>query len=298
MVRVCAVEGCLSSDLTHLSHRFPKDVARAKEWQDALELSDKDIEMLMDKYTVCTKHFEKKDYRNIESRHLNKTALPKLVTSFWNPPEKDKTFAIAIEMDNELDRNSLHVNIIDHKSLDIETIDQEETVVEEIEELDEGNDPQTIYTYETITQRKGNDVVRKIKSKDRGEYFIVVEEEDTSEDPKGQKRKIVEASAPKNKKYFPTIEVAEETEEMLEEEVQSYDLEEKIYQDGCTQTEEDEEEIEDEVLNSGYWECSKADLIRMLMEKDDKCSELEKKVDDFKQAKEKMLQSIEMLKMM
>ncbi|XP_059621923.1 G1/S-specific cyclin-E-like [Phlebotomus argentipes] len=300
MVRVCAVEGCLSSDLTHLAHRFPKDAARAREWQEALALQGKDVEMLMEKHTVCTLHFEKKDYRNIESRHLNKTALPKLVTSFWSPPLKDKTFEIAIEMkDAARDKNALHVNIIDHKSMTIEEIEQEQAdEQQELEEFDEEDEA----VYEAMNDGKSVDVVRKLKSNERGEYYIVVEEEeDLGDEPKSQKRRNLDISSQKSKKQCAVAERHEIPEESVlidDEETEDYDFEERVYHDAKTQTEDDLEDVDEELLCSGYWQYSKEELIRMLLKKDEKCIELEKKVLDFKQAKEKMLQSIEMLKMM
>ncbi|XP_055691736.1 uncharacterized protein LOC129794858 [Lutzomyia longipalpis] len=295
MVRVCAVEGCSSSDLTHLSHRFPKNLLRAKEWQDALELQDKDLETMLEKYTVCTLHFEKKDYRNIESRHLNKTALPKLVTSFWKPPKREKKSEITREVvDN--DRNSPHVNIVNAKEQarrGAQIIAQSATIVEEMEEFDE--DPTN----------------RPIGLADKPEeYYIVVESEseNTNDDQMPQKRKNTHQSRLKTKKPCPEPEAEEEPlddEEVVQHEeaqygfVDSIEMTEVVYRDNTAQTEEeDEKEVEEEIINSGYWENSKVDLIRILLERDQKCKELEKKIEDFRHAKEKMLQSIELMKMM
>lgn len=77
MVRKCCVENCLETDLTILSHRFPKSKI-AEEWQHALNLTQYDPDNLKKSYVVCTKHFANKAYRNSVSNFLNSTALPNL----------------------------------------------------------------------------------------------------------------------------------------------------------------------------------------------------------------------------
>lgn len=83
MVRKCCVEKCLETDLTILSHRFPKSKI-AEEWQQALNLTQYDPDNLKKSYVVCTKHFTSKAYRNNVSNFLNSTALPNLKVNQCN----------------------------------------------------------------------------------------------------------------------------------------------------------------------------------------------------------------------
>ncbi|CAO1412594.1 unnamed protein product [Diamesa serratosioi] len=83
MVRKCCVDECLETDLTILSHRFPKSKI-AGEWQHALNLTKYDADSLKKSYVVCTKHFMNKAYRNSVSNFLNSTAIPNLKVNHCN----------------------------------------------------------------------------------------------------------------------------------------------------------------------------------------------------------------------
>lgn len=78
MVRRCIAEGCKESDISILSHRFPKTQDIAEKWQRALSLEKYTIDDLQKKFVVCTKHFAPKSYRNEISNSLNTTAVPNL----------------------------------------------------------------------------------------------------------------------------------------------------------------------------------------------------------------------------
>lgn len=78
MVRRCAVPNCKSNDMNTLSHRFPRNISVAAQWQESLQLFDYDLIILISKYVVCTKHFQSTDYRNTQSKFINYTAIPKL----------------------------------------------------------------------------------------------------------------------------------------------------------------------------------------------------------------------------
>lgn len=83
MVRKCCIEKCLETDLTILSHRFPKSTIAGK-WQHALNLTQYDLDSLKKSYVVCTKHFTNKAYRNSVSNFLNSTAIPNLKVNHCN----------------------------------------------------------------------------------------------------------------------------------------------------------------------------------------------------------------------
>lgn len=78
MVRRCVVESCKESDVSILSHRFPKTSEFAGKWQIALNLQSFALDDLQKKFVVCTRHFAPKAYRNEISNSLNTTALPNL----------------------------------------------------------------------------------------------------------------------------------------------------------------------------------------------------------------------------
>lgn len=81
MVRRCAVPTCESTDKTTVSHRFPRKVDSAQNWQQSLQLQNVQMDELIQKYVVCTLHFKPSDYRNAASKHLNFTAIPTLYVS-------------------------------------------------------------------------------------------------------------------------------------------------------------------------------------------------------------------------
>lgn len=78
MVRRCVVGNCKESDVSILSHRFPKTNEFAEKWKIALNLQNFKLDELQKKFVVCTRHFAPKAYRNDISNSLNTTALPNL----------------------------------------------------------------------------------------------------------------------------------------------------------------------------------------------------------------------------
>lgn len=78
MVRRCVVKDCRESDISVLSHRFPKTQESAMKWQKALKVENYSLEDLQRKNVVCTRHFSSNSYRNEISNSLNTTAVPNL----------------------------------------------------------------------------------------------------------------------------------------------------------------------------------------------------------------------------
>lgn len=77
--RLCIIPLC-KNERFDLVHKFPSDNQRAEEWRRAInlpEINNMPLDLLR-KRTICSKHFRKEDYKNIESRSLNKTAIPSL----------------------------------------------------------------------------------------------------------------------------------------------------------------------------------------------------------------------------
>lgn len=77
--RLCLIPLC-KNERFDLVHKFPMDNQRAEEWRRAInipEINSLSLDLLR-KRTICSKHFRKEDYKNVESRSLNKTAVPSL----------------------------------------------------------------------------------------------------------------------------------------------------------------------------------------------------------------------------
>ncbi len=77
--RLCLIPLC-KNERFDLVHKFPMDNQRAEEWRRAInipEINNLSLDVLR-KRTICSKHFRKEDYKNVESRSLNKTAVPSL----------------------------------------------------------------------------------------------------------------------------------------------------------------------------------------------------------------------------
>lgn len=78
--RLCVVPVC-AGERFDLVHKFPNDNNRAEKWKRILNiplLEKLNIDIIRRRYFVCNRHFLLSDYKNIESRGLNKTALPSL----------------------------------------------------------------------------------------------------------------------------------------------------------------------------------------------------------------------------
>lgn len=101
MVRFCAVPNCSSNKSKILSHRFPRNKKNAKKWQTALHLETFPLNVLCDKFVICGLHFNKCDYRNTVSNHLNAMALPKVKpTDPRNFKEMESSIATGESFDN------------------------------------------------------------------------------------------------------------------------------------------------------------------------------------------------------
>lgn len=98
MVRNCAVDNCNETDITLLSHRFPKSKDMAEIWRSALGLTIPLCD-LQRKFVVCTKHFATSNYRNVISNSLNTTAIPVLSANLDN----ERIFTTRPALKKELD---------------------------------------------------------------------------------------------------------------------------------------------------------------------------------------------------
>lgn len=86
--RLCLMPSCKGKRFD-LVHKFPMDNERAEQWRtilDMRELCDLPIETIRKRFFICSMHFRKEDYKNCESRNLNKTAYPRLFLSDDSAP--------------------------------------------------------------------------------------------------------------------------------------------------------------------------------------------------------------------
>ncbi|GAB0095588.1 gamma-butyrobetaine dioxygenase [Sergentomyia squamirostris] len=78
--RACCVPVC-KGERFDLVHKLPMNTERAEIWIESLdvpELKKHSVESLRKRIFVCCRHFRKQDYKNAESRCLNKTAVPSI----------------------------------------------------------------------------------------------------------------------------------------------------------------------------------------------------------------------------
>lgn len=106
-LRQCILPTC-RGERYDLVHKFPMDTERAKQWLDIIdlpELKQMPLDLVRKRYFVCSKHFLKRDYKNSESRSLNKTAYPKL---FLNKSDNIQSDASNVVIQSNTDcANSL-----------------------------------------------------------------------------------------------------------------------------------------------------------------------------------------------
>lgn len=79
-MRACLMPSCKGKRFD-LVHKFPMDNERAEMWRTIINVPDIfnfSIDQLRKRMFLCSKHFHKTDYKNVESRSLNKTAMPSL----------------------------------------------------------------------------------------------------------------------------------------------------------------------------------------------------------------------------
>lgn len=96
--RTCIVPVC-SKERFDLVHKFPMDNQRAKQWKDLINnpiLNDMTIELIRRRYFVCSRHFKIQDYKNIQSRGLNKTAIPSMNMNEFSDPENSNRFECSV----------------------------------------------------------------------------------------------------------------------------------------------------------------------------------------------------------
>lgn len=79
--RMCLMPAC-RGQRRDLVHKFPMNNARAELWRQLIndpQLTLEPLDSIRKKRFICNRHFRQQDYKNVESRSLNSTAVPSLL---------------------------------------------------------------------------------------------------------------------------------------------------------------------------------------------------------------------------
>lgn len=100
--RFCIMPPCYGKRYD-LVHKFPTDNNRAELWRQIVNVPDlynHSIEEIRKRMYICSKHFAKRDYKHMESRSLNKTAIPTLYLKIGDEEPPSNHSENLIDVDN------------------------------------------------------------------------------------------------------------------------------------------------------------------------------------------------------
>lgn len=118
--RFCVMPTCKGKRFD-LVHKFPMG-DRAELWREIInvpELYVIPIDQVRKKFFICSHHFAKADYKNIESRSLNKTALPTLNLSDIDNIEVDSSATLSSVVEHRATASSIPSVVVDPISLGV-----------------------------------------------------------------------------------------------------------------------------------------------------------------------------------
>lgn len=326
MVRKCIVSNCTSSDITILSHRFPRNKKLATKWQETLNVQHTSINDLFNRHVVCTKHFKKSDYRNPVSNHLNYTAIPTCDLIEEASIESESEYEM-IELLEEIDglveqpstedceEDEEHLefsNVNDEHSDDngsnIETTTESETGRETIEEtidlyVEEEDQDISSIQYESI------EINLNEENNEKTSDIEIIEQEITNH----KQNNIVEEQPCKKRKLDSPIEIQEsdfcqknkiETRKEVIPEIKNVEIEtgqlkndegkplSRILEKKSKITEDDEESDDED---SNFKKLSRSELIKKVKNQSKKITELEKKVKSYQKKMTVSMKTIKQL---
>lgn len=110
IAKACVIPVC-NNQKFNLVHKFPADNERFVDWLNAIQskkpidkLSGLTPEAIRKRFFICSRHFGLNEYKNIESRSLNLTAVPNL-----NLESLDKMFlSKAFQLEKKVETNDEH----------------------------------------------------------------------------------------------------------------------------------------------------------------------------------------------
>lgn len=123
-LKLCAMPTCQDKRYD-LVHKFPMDNERAQQWLDIIdlpELSATPLDQIRKRYFICSKHFRKQDYKNCESRSLNKTAYPRLNLRLNDDSIEDDLQIEYVNFEDSTSQNSVESDIHCEQPTKVESI--------------------------------------------------------------------------------------------------------------------------------------------------------------------------------
>lgn len=313
MVRKCIVPNCTSSDITILSHRFPRNKELAIKWQEILNVEHTPINDLFNKHVVCTKHFKRSDYRNPVSNHLNYTAIPTCDLVEEAVIDSESEYEM-IELLEEIEVNVEHsstedcgedeehlenTNVNDEHSDDngfnVETITESETGRETVDlYLEEDEQDLSTIQYESIEMNLIEENNKKTN------VIEIIEEQPCKKRKLDSPIEIQEPSFTQEIKLKTRIEHKKEVVPKIE------NVEEEIYEpkkdeekpvsrilEKKSKITEDDEISDDE--DSNFKKLSRNELIKKIKNQSKKITELEKKVKSYQKKMTVSMKTIKQL---
>lgn len=112
--KACLIPVCQGRKF-QLVHKFPSDKERFAEWVEAIQKDQKvkqlsgdlNDEQIRKRYFICSRHFGLNQYKNIESRSLNITALPHLNLVDLDKLQESKAYRVEDQPDPIVDEDML-----------------------------------------------------------------------------------------------------------------------------------------------------------------------------------------------
>ena len=98
--KLCVVSVC-GNEKSNLVHKFPSDHEKFLKWMEIInssKLKGFSEEQIRKRFFVCSRHFRECDYKNIESRSLNSTALPSLNMTSLNKIHLSKAGKSSVQV--------------------------------------------------------------------------------------------------------------------------------------------------------------------------------------------------------
>ncbi|KXJ68718.1 hypothetical protein RP20_CCG002020 [Aedes albopictus] len=316
MVRHCAVPSCKNTDLTILCHRFPKRKDAFHQWQSSLCLDDFDANLLMQRFVVCTHHFKQSDYRNANSRMLNAVAVPTLASNDgvkWvkcfdlgeteplcdegksTTGESNDESPDIVEVENSINTEEESVPTDGDCALIIEDLDE----IEPLESLEDECEEDIVYFIEETESNEGQ-ITRIISPVDETEPEPEPEEKRIKLDHTSPTQPLVDDDLESKNPLIPEPIAAPPVEVPKP----SPPTPIATYRNSSVQTEDvqivsEEDQLQRRMVEEFYPEyagCSRLDLAKQLKDREERLTEMTKKLANFEAAHTAMMKTMEAFK--
>lgn len=130
IAKACVIPVC-GNEKFSLVHKFPADKERFNEWLEAVQKSDRiekfsglTPEAIRKRFFVCSRHFGLKEYKNVESRGLNLTAVPHLNLENLNEIKLSKAWQIK-QSSSETPKNTPESSVVQKPISNIRILNSE-----------------------------------------------------------------------------------------------------------------------------------------------------------------------------